>query len=71
MEELRNNGTCSLNDVEFIVMETNGKVKRDFKTRQVPATAKMLNLKPKPVRMSYIIVDNGTPIRDYMKHHRS
>ena len=66
MEELRNNGTCSLNDVEFIVMETNGKVSVILKQDKSPATAEMLNLKPKPVRMSYIIIDNGTPIRDCM-----
>ena len=68
MEELRNNGTCSLNDVEFIVMETNGKVSVILKQDKSPVTAEMLNLKPKHVRMSYIIVDNGTPIRDCMKH---
>ena len=66
MEELRNNGTCSLNDVEFIVMETNGKVSVVLKQDKSPATAEMLNLKPKPVRMSYIIIDNGTPIRGCM-----
>lgn len=66
MEELRNNGICSLNDVEFIVMETNGKVSVILKQDKSPATAEMFNLKPKPTGMSYIIIDNGTPIRGCM-----
>lgn len=68
MEELRGNGVCSLSDVEFIVMETNGNVSVIPKQEKSPVTAEMLNLKPNPVRLSYIIVDNGTPVYECMKH---
>lgn len=68
MEELRNNGIASLEDVEFIVMETNGKVSVILKQEKSAATAEMLNIKPAQSGMSYIIVDNGTPVRECMKN---
>lgn len=68
MEELRNNGVASLEDVEFIVMETNGKVSVILKQEKSAATAEMLNIKPSQSGMSYIIVDNGTPVRECMKN---
>lgn len=68
MEELRNNGICSLDDVEYIVMETNGKVSVILKQEKSPITPTLLNLKTDTARMCYIIIDNGTPVKDCMKH---
>lgn len=68
MEELRGNGVCSLSDVEYIIMETNGNVSVIPKQEKSPVTAEMMKLKPDPVRLSYIIVDNGTPIYECMEH---
>lgn len=67
MEELRGNGVCSLEDVDFIIMETNGKVSVILKTEKSPVTPQQMKLKPDPVKMSYIIIDNGIPVKECMK----
>ncbi len=67
MEEVRGNGASNLNEVEYIVMETNGKVSVILKSEESPVTPKQMNIKTEPVRMSYIIVDNGSIIYGCMK----
>ncbi len=67
MEEVRGNGVCSLSDVEFIVMETNGNVSVILKSEKSPVTPECLNIKTKRPRMSYIIIDNGILIYDCLK----
>jgi len=66
MEEVRSHGACSLSDVEYIVMETNGNVSVILKNESSPVTAKQLNIKTDTVRMSYIIIDNGNIIKECM-----
>lgn len=68
MEELRGNGICTLDDVEYIVMETNGNVSVILKEETSPVTPKQINIKTNKVRMSYIIVDNGTIVKSCMKN---
>lgn len=68
MEEIRGNGICNLADVEFIVMETNGKVSVIQKQDKSCVTPEMMNIQTEPVRMSYIIIDNGTLIKSCLKH---
>ena len=67
MEEIRINGVCSLSEVEHIVMETNGNVSVILKSECSPVTPKQLDIQTEPVRMSYIIIDNGTVIKSCMK----
>lgn len=67
MEEVRGNGASSLAEVEYIVMETNGKVSVILKSEESPLTPKLMNIKTEPVRMSYIIIDNGNIIHGCMK----
>lgn len=67
MEEVRGNGASTLSDVEYIVMETNGKVSVVLKSEESPILPKQLNIKTEPVRMSYIIIDNGKVIDGCMK----
>ncbi len=67
MEEIRGNGVCSLSEVEYIVMETNGKVSVILKQSESPVTPKQMGIETEPVRLSYIIVDNGLPIKSSMK----
>ena len=67
MEEIRGNGVCSLSDVEYIVMETNGKVSVILKQSASAVTPEQLKIETEPARLSYIIVDNGLPIRSSMK----
>ena len=67
MEELRGNNVCNLNDVEYIVMETERKRKCYHKTGKVGCYTRTDENKNRPVRMSYIIIDNGTPVYSCMK----
>ena len=67
MEEVRGSGAADLSQVEYIVMETNGKVSVMLKNEESPVTPKILNIKTDPVRMSYIIIDNGSVIKGCMK----
>ncbi len=67
MEEVRGNGASALSEVEYIVMETNGKVSVVLKSDESPIAPKQLNIKTEPVRMSYIIIDNGKVIDGCMK----
>lgn len=67
MEEIRGNGFCSLDDIEYIVMETNGKVSVIQKQEKSAVSPELLKIKTEPARMSYIIIDNGTLIKGCMK----
>lgn len=67
MEELRGNGASDLSEVEYIVMETNGSVSVVMKKEESAVTPSMLNIKPDPARMSYIIIDNGHIIKGCMQ----
>ncbi len=67
MEELRNNGAVSLKQVDFVLMEPNGKVSVIMKAEHSPVTPEDLRVQPSPIQMSYVIVDNGNVIRANMK----
>lgn len=67
MEEIRNNGAVSLDEVEYVLMETNGKVSVILKSENSPVTPQDLNLKTDPVRMSYVLIDNGNLITGNLK----
>ena len=67
MEELRNNGAVSLSQVDFVLMETNGKVSVILKSEDSPVTPRDMELIPEPVHMSYVIIDNGNLVRSNMK----
>ena len=67
MEELRNNGAVSLNEVDFVLMEPNGKVSVIMKAEHSPVTPSDMRIQSSPMRMNYVIVDNGNLIRANMK----
>ncbi len=67
MEELRNNGAVSLNEVEYVLMETNGKVSVILKGENSPLTPADLDMRVEPVRMSYVLIDNGNLISGNLK----
>ena len=67
MEEIRGKGICNLSDVEYIIMETNGKVSVIPKSEKDYLTPEQMKLSTEPVKMSYIIVDNGVAIKSCMK----
>ena len=67
MEELRNNGAVSLSQVDYVIMETNGKVSVILNSQSSPVTPANMNLKPEPPAMSYVIIDNGSLISGNLK----
>lgn len=66
MEELRSNGVVSLDQVDYVLMETNGKVSVIMKAENSPVTPSDMRIKPEPVRMSYVIIDNGNLVYNNM-----
>ena len=66
MEEIRNNGASSLDEVDYVIMETNGNVSVILNAQNRPVTPSDLNLKPESVHMSYVIIDNGSLVQNNM-----
>lgn len=67
MEEIRNSGAISLNQIDYVVMETNGKVSVILNAENSPVTPSDMNLKPSTVYMNYVIIDNGNLIKTNME----
>ncbi len=67
MEELRNQGIVSLDQVDYVIMETNGKVSVILSARENPITPEDLGLPVSPIPMVYVIVDNGNLISSNLK----
>lgn len=59
MEIIRNNGAAGLDEVDFVIVETNGNVSVLMNAQSRTVTTGDLNLNPEPVEISYVIVDNG------------
>ncbi len=58
MEELRNQGVLSLSQVDYVIMETNGKVSVILKSEESPITPKSREGEDEG-DLSYLVVDNG------------
>ncbi len=67
MEEIRNSGAISLNQIDYVIMETNGKVSVILNAENSPVTPSDMNLKPSSVYMNYVIIDNGNLIKTNME----
>ncbi len=59
MECVRNTGATSLDEVDFVIMETNGNVSVIPTAQSRSVSTKDLNLKAQPTHLSYVIIDNG------------
>ncbi len=59
MEIIRNNGASSLDEVDYVIVETNGNVSVLLNAEEQPIRAKDLKIQTNPVELSYIVVDNG------------
>jgi len=59
MEIIRNNGMSSLNDVDYVIVETNGNVSVLPKGENKTVTVKDMNLPVNEEELNYIIIDNG------------
>ncbi len=60
MECVRNTGATSLDEVDFVIMETNGNVSVIPSSKSRTVNIKDLNLKAQPTYLSYVIIDNGS-----------
>lgn len=67
MEELRGQGIVSLRQVDYVIMETNGKVSVILSASENPVKPEDLNLPVSPLAMTYVIIDNGNLIPANMK----
>jgi len=59
MENIRNSGIGSISEIEYLIVETNGKVSAIQKGKNSPATVEDLNLIAPDKEISYIIIDDG------------
>ncbi len=60
MECVRNTGMTSLDEVDFVIMETNGNVSVIPNAQNRTVNITDLNLKAQPTYLSYVIIDNGS-----------
>jgi len=67
MEELRNMGFASLNEVEYVIMETNGRVSIIPNALHRPLTPQDMNMSPQKTELSYLIIDDGVVNAQNMK----
>ena len=67
MEEIRNNGAISLDQIDYVIMETNGKVSVIMNSDNSPVTPSDMKIKTDPIYMNYVIIDNGNLIRSNLK----
>lgn len=59
MEVIRNNGACGLDEVEYVIVETNGNVSVMLKAEEQPLKPSDVGLKLPKTELSYMIIDNG------------
>ncbi len=67
MECVRNTGVTSLDEVDFVIMETNGNVSVIPSSQSRTINTKDLNLKAQPTYLSYVIIDNGAVNHNNLK----
>lgn len=58
-EELRQQGYFKLTEIEYAVLETNGKLSVLKKPEEVPPTCKQLNVKPEQAEIETVIISDG------------
>lgn len=59
MEIIRNNGVASLDEVDFVIVETNGNVSVLPNAQNKPITTGDMNIPSQQTEISYVVVDNG------------
>ena len=68
MENIRNSGVGSISEIEYLIVETNGKASAIQKGANSPVTPKDLNLTVPDKEISYIIIDDGKIFEHNIKH---
>jgi len=59
MEVVRNNGATGLDEVEYVIVETNGNVSVLLKPEKQPLTPADIGIKASATNLSYMIIDSG------------
>lgn len=59
MEIIRNNGASGLEEVDYVIVETNGNVSVLMNKENRAVTTGDLDITTEPVEISYVVVDNG------------
>ena len=59
MEELRNMGFSGLSEVEYVIIETNGRVSIIPNSLHRPLTPQDMNMNPQKAELSYLVIDDG------------
>jgi len=59
MENIRNSGIATIDEVEYLIVETNGKISAIQKAAKSPMTLEDLSLTADEKEISYIIIDDG------------
>jgi len=59
MENIRNSGIATIDEVEYLIVETNGKISAIQKSAKSPATCEDLGVSVNEKEISYIIIDDG------------
>jgi len=59
MENIRNSGIATIDEVEYLIVETNGKISAIQKSAKSPVTPEDLNIAVVENEISYIIIDDG------------
>ena len=60
MECVRNTGATSLDEGDFVIMETNGNVSVIPNTKSRPVNTEDMGINAQQTYLSYVIIDNGT-----------
>ncbi|MBR5152121.1 MAG: DUF421 domain-containing protein [Clostridia bacterium] len=67
MEELRNQGVISLSQVDYVIMETNGKISVILRSEESPLTPKSQAEPEDNSDLNYVLVDNGHLMKKRLK----
>lgn len=67
MQELRNNGLNNASNVEFGILETNGKLNIILKADAQPVTPKLMNIPAKSPGYCHIIINEGRVLSNNLK----
>ena len=67
MEAVRNSGICSLSEVDYVIMETNGNISVIPSSKQSPPTAADLKIQTEEKFVSYVLIDNGNIYESNLK----
>ena len=67
MQELRTNGVCDIEQIQYAVLETNGKLSIILKQSEEPVTPSILGISAADDGYTHILINNGRVIENNLK----